>query len=102
MNHDSTLGTEAAYQVSEVAWLQGDAARSRREAWPRDMDENSAAAAGDPRAGVVIDLDNDVVKTVVAPQPVAWFIGRPAECPIIAAVAGVFAPSIARADATGR
>ena len=49
------------------------------KARPCDMDEHGAAAAGDARPRVVVDLDNQIVETVVAPEPVAWFIGRPAE-----------------------
>src|SRR5262245_60412369 len=56
------------------------------------MHEDRATASGHPRTGIVVDLDDEVVEVVAAPQPVAWFIGRAPERPIIAAVRGIFAP----------
>ena len=47
------------------------------------MDEHRAAAAGDARPGVVVDLDDEIVELVGAPQPVAGLAGRaagPAGC----------------------
>jgi hypothetical protein len=57
------------------------------------VNEHGAAAAGDARAAVVVDLDEEVVKPIVAPEPVASVIGRPPEWPVISAVSGIFAPS---------
>ena len=62
------------------------------------MDKYGAAPAGHSRPRVVIDLDNDIVETVFAPQPVAWFNGRPSKRMIVAPVFGIFAPSIGPAD----
>ena len=56
------------------------------------MQEHRAAAAGHPRAGIVVDLDDEIVEMVVPPQPVAWFSGRAAEGAVIAPVGGIFAP----------
>ena len=83
-------------------WPQRDAAGGRREARPGHMEEDGAAAAGHPRPGVVVDLDDDVVEAVVAPEPVAWFIGRAPERPVVAPVVRVLAPGIVRADAADR
>jgi hypothetical protein len=66
------------------------------------MDEHSAAAPRNTRAGVVIDLDDDVVQAILAPKPIAWFIGRPMERPIVAAVLRVFAPRICGSNRPGR
>jgi Zn-dependent protease with chaperone function len=57
------------------------------------MDEDRAAPAGHPWAGVVVDLDDEIVEVVVPPQPVAWFTGRLPEGAIVAAVSGILAPS---------
>lgn len=62
------------------------------------MDEHGTAAAGHARPGVVVDFDDHVVEAVATLEPVAWFIGRAPEVPVIAAVGGILAPGIARAD----
>ena len=56
------------------------------------MQKHRAAAAGHPRAGIVVDLDDEIVEMVIPPQPVAWFSGRAAEGAVIAPVGGIFAP----------
>ena len=38
---------------------------------PGQMDEHRAAAAGDARARVVVDFDNEIIEMIVAPEPVA-------------------------------
>jgi len=78
---------------------QRDAASGRRQGWPPDVDEHGAAATGDAGPRVVIDLNKDVVEVIVAPKPVAWFIGRPPEGAVVAPVGGIFAPRIGAADA---
>lgn len=66
------------------------------------MDEHGAAAPGHAWPGVVIEFDNQIVKAVVTAEPVAWFIGRPAECVVIAAVCWVFAPGVVKSDPARR
>ena len=66
------------------------------------MDEDRAAAAGDPRPGIVVDLDNEVVEAIVTAQPVARFLGRARERAVIAPVVRVFAPGVMWADAADR
>ena len=58
------------------------------------MNEDRTAKPSDSRTGIVVDLDNQVVEAVLAPQPVAWFIGRAPEGPVVAAVAWIFAPGV--------
>ena len=82
--------------------VERDAAGGAGPVRPRHMHEHRAAAAGDARAGVVVELDDEVVEAVVAPEPVAWFIGRPPERPIVAPVGRVFAPGQRRIDAPRR
>src|SRR5262249_1459882 len=45
-----------------------------------------------PRAGVVVELDHEVVEAILPPQPVAGFRGGPPEWSIVAPVGGIFAP----------
>src|SRR5579863_1063584 len=81
---------------------QRHAARGRRKAWPRDMDEHGAAQAGDARPRIVIELKEQVVEAVLAPEAVAWFIGRAPKAAIVAPVGWVFAPGIRSADTARR
>jgi hypothetical protein len=63
------------------------------------VDEDSAAAPGDAWSGIVVDLDDKIVEPIGAPEPVAWFTGRPAEWPVVPPIGWVFTPSIIRSDA---
>ena len=54
------------------------AAGGRPEILARQMQEYRAAAAGDARRGVVIDLDDEIIEVVVAPEPVAAADADPA------------------------
>ena len=62
------------------------------------MQEHGAAAAGYPWAGVVIDLDDEIVKVVLARQPVAGLTAHQANRLIVAAVVRVLAPGVFGAD----
>jgi hypothetical protein len=66
------------------------------------MDEYGAAAPGNARPRVVVELDNQIIEPVVAAQPIAWFIGRPAKGPVITAIRRVFAPSVGGPDSPNR
>lgn len=66
------------------------------------MNEHGAAAAGDARPRIVIEFDEDIVEGVVAAKPVAWFIGRPPERPIVTPVGRIFTPGVAGSDTTSR
>ncbi len=94
MNYDSGLRPKPARQHSKIARPKRDAAGCRRETRARNMDKDCAAQPGNAWPGVVIDLDDDVIEPVVPPKPVAWFIGRPLKCMIVAPVVGVFAPCV--------
>src|SRR5215212_11185318 len=66
------------------------------------MQEHGAAAAGYPWAGVVIDLDDEIVKVILARQPVAGLIPHQANGLIVAAVVRVLAPGVFGADRPDR
>ena len=66
------------------------------------MDEHAAAATGDARPRVVVKFEKNVVKGVVAPEAVAWFIGRPPEWAVVAPIGRIFAPGLARTDPANR
>jgi len=79
-------------EAPQIVGPERDTSRRRRTIRPRQMQEHRAAAAGHPRTGIVVDLDDEIVEMVVPPQPVAWFSGRAAEGAVIAPVGGIFAP----------
>jgi hypothetical protein len=69
---------------------------------PRHVHEHGAAAAGDARAGVVGNLDHQIVQVVGAPHAVAGSGGRPMERLVVAPVGGIFTPAECAIDAPGR
>ena len=78
--------------------------RSRRSAnGPAGPGAGTPRCHGRLRAGeFMIDLDDKIVEVVIPPQPVAWFIGRPVEWAIVAAVGDILAPRDCRLDAPYR
>ena len=62
------------------------------------MQEHGAAAAGDARARVVIDLDDEIVEMILARQPVALVVARDADRLVVMPVVGVFAPGVGGRD----
>src|SRR5262245_30946919 len=62
------------------------------------MQEHGAAAPGDPRAGVVVDLDNEIVEVVVTRQAVAARPALQANRLVVVPVGRVFAPGILGTD----
>jgi hypothetical protein len=102
VNDDPCFATEFPGKHPQCPRLQRHAARGRGETRSGHMDKDRAAPTSHPRPGVVVDLDNDVVEPVLAPQPVAWFNGRPPERAIVPPVSRIFAPGVGRADPAGR
>jgi hypothetical protein len=98
MNNDSRLSRDPANQCQKVVTSQGDTAGGRRQAWAGDVDEHGAAATGNPGPRVVIEFEKNVVEGVVAPEAVAWFIGRPPERAVIAPISRIFTPGVGGAD----
>ena len=62
------------------------------------MQEHGAAAAGDARARVVVDLDDEVVEMILAGQPVAGLAAPKPDRLVVMAVGRVFAPGVLGAD----
>src|ERR1700752_1432337 len=67
-----------------------------------EMQEYRAAAAGYPRACVVVDFDNEIIEMILPPEPVAGLTGRHLDRPVVAAVGGVLAPGVGARDASDR
>src|SRR5262245_8919615 len=66
------------------------------------MQEYGAAAAGNAGARVVVDLDNEIVEVVLAPQAVARLAAFEPNRLVVMAVGRVFAPGILAADRAHR
>ena len=66
------------------------------------MQKYRTATAGDPGAGVVIDLDDEIVEIVVARQPVAGLIADHADRLIVMTVPRVLAPGVFEKDRADR
>jgi hypothetical protein len=64
------------------------------------MDEYGAATPGDPRPPIVVELHDEVVEVIAAPEPVGAFFGL--DRTVVAAVGRVFAPGVTRSDAPDR
>lgn len=89
-------------KLAQILEPECNAASRGRKAGPCHVDENAAATAGDARARVVVDLDQEVVEVVIAPQPIAWFTGRPCIGAIVPAIGWILAPGVGGAYATQR
>ena len=66
------------------------------------MQEHRAAAAGNARRAVVVDLDDEVVEVIVARETVAGRVSRQPDRLVVTAVVRVFAPGVLGANRAGR
>src|SRR5258706_10228033 len=62
------------------------------------MQEYRAAAAGDARRTVVIDLDNKIIEVIVALEPIAAAIAIQPHGLVVMAAPGGFAPGVFGSD----
>src|SRR4051812_49021835 len=60
------------------------------------MEEYRASVAGDPRAPIVIDFDNQIIEMVLADKAVPGIAGRQFDALVIAPVGRVLAPGVVR------
>ena len=58
------------------------------------MQEHSAATSGDTRAGVVVDLNNEVIEMIRPHQSVGIAIRRKPDRLVVAAIGRVLAPAV--------
>jgi hypothetical protein len=66
------------------------------------MQEHRAAAVGYAGLGVVIDLDDEIIEMIVAPEPVAALPGLEPHWLVVMAIAGIFAPGVVGPDGANR
>ena len=90
---NSGFRAETSHEAPQIRKRQRHATGRRRTIRPREVKEYGTTPPRDTRAGVVVDLDEDVVEVILAPQTVARLRGRAAERTVVAAVGGILAPS---------
>src|ERR1700681_3238101 len=98
LNHNSGLGPEPPQQMQHRRFRHRDASGGRSEIVARQMQEHRAAAAGDARMGVVIDLDDKIIEMIVALQPIAAAVGIELHRLVVMAAGGGLAPGVPGAD----
>jgi hypothetical protein len=96
------LRSEPPQQPEHRRFRHRDTPRRRRKILARQMQEYRAAATGDARRGVVIDLDNEIVEVIVALEPIAAAIAIQPYRPVVVAAVRVLAPGILRPDGASR
>ena len=98
LDGDPVARTPRREHAAEVVEGESDAARRRRPARPRDMQEDRAAEPGDRRRVVVADHREQVVAAVLAPQGLGLRRVGQAHAAVVERVAGGGAPAVAAAD----
>ena len=96
------MRTETRQDFSQSAKFKGNATGGRGKALPGCVDEDRAAASGNARTRVVVDLDNEIVEIILARKPVGGNVGTHFDRAIVAAVGGVLAPSVGRRNTLHR
>src|ERR1700751_285013 len=95
---DLGLRSEPQQEVAHRGVRHRNAAGGWRKIRARKMQEHGAAETGYPRRSVVIDLDDEVVKVVVTPEPVAALVRAKFDRPVIMAAVRVLAPGVFRSN----
>jgi hypothetical protein len=89
-------------QAAKVPGVQGHTAGGGTEARARDVDENRAAAAGNARPGIMIELDNEVVEMIRPPKSVAGTAFRQQYGPVVPSIQRIFTPAVILPDTPDR
>jgi hypothetical protein len=101
-NVDLGLWAKIFQQATQLFLWHGDAAGGGRQARACEMQEDCASAAGNARARVVVDFDNEIIEMIIPPQPVSSLSRRQPDRPVVAAVGRVLAPGVCRRYAPDR
>jgi hypothetical protein len=102
LNHNPGLGSDPLQQAQHRGFRHRNTSGRRSEIAARQMQKNRAAAPGDARRAVVIDLDNEIIEVVVAPEPVAALLAIEPDRLVVMAIPWVFAPAILGPDGANR
>lgn len=66
------------------------------------MEKYRTAKAGDPRGGVVIDFDDEIVEMVIAPQSITIVAATEFQRSIVMPAGWVFTPGVVRTNGANR
>jgi len=92
---------QARLEAAHVLRPHGDAAGGGAQVVMGEMEEDRAAAPAHARLQIVIHHADDVIESVVAPQPLRAVRRRQAHRPIVGARGGIVAPAVARRQRAG-
>ena len=101
-DHNPRLGSQPLQQPQHRGLGHRNASGGRPKILTRQMQEDRAAASGDARRKIVINLDDEIVEMVIAREPIAATVPIEPHRPVVAAAAGVLAPGVFRADGANR
>ncbi len=99
MNRNSSFRPDPRDQSAQARLGERHAAGGRPQTRPCHVNENGAAATPDPRAGIMVQLDQEIVEMVITPQPIAATHARHRDWSVVAAIGRILAPAVGRADA---
>lgn len=97
-DQDPCLAIDPGEKPEHVGFRHRDAASGGRKSRTGKMKKDSAAAPGDARRCVVIDLDDEIVEMVVARQSVDTAGIVQLDWPVVMTVVWIFAPAVVRVN----
>src|SRR5436305_9450733 len=101
-NYDPGVRPQPLQQMQHRRFRHRDAAGGRLKIVARQMQEHRAAPPCGARAKIVIDLDDEIVEMVLAPQAVAAAVAVEPHRLVVVSVARILAPRIFGRDGTDR
>jgi len=93
-NDNSGMRTKTGQNSAKRIEFKRDTSGSRGKPVPRCMDEHCATASDHARARIVINLNDEVIKIVLAHQPISACVRGDFDRPVVVAISGIFAPAI--------
>src|ERR1700733_4817822 len=99
---DLRMRAHLTQELQHGRFLHRNASGGRRKIRANEMKEHRTAAAGNRGLRVVIDLDDEIVEMIVAPESVAAIIISECERPVVMAAQRVFTPGVLWADGANR
>ena len=97
-NLDICARRKGCQQAPQIAGSQRHASCRRQKPGARHMDENGTAAIFHARAGVVIELDHQIIQMIITLQSVARTSGRKLDRAVVAPIVRVLAPAVVVSD----
>jgi len=99
---DLRLRSEPSQKVTHGGDRHRNAAGCRRKILTRQMHEYGAAKARNSRRKIMIDLDDEIVKVVGAPEPIAALLTAKPDRTVVMTAVRVLAPGVFRSNRADR